>query len=189
MITTIIILFFIFVGTLYVETTLRAHVQGELVVIVLGLFLAIILLYGELRNRKWTWGFSSIFHSLALANLAALFILTNSYGVALLTMLITLIGLLRSFAKLDEQEWESQMQRDDPFDLETFDEDNVRISAPEVYTNDPTLQADAIIAPAKKRKSSRAKKASKRSSRKRSRKASKRSKKTSRRKSSRRRRR
>ena len=183
MITTIIILFFIFVGTLYVETTLRAHVQGELVVIVLGLFLAIILLYGELRNRKWTWGFSSIFHSLALANLAALFILTNTYGVALLTMFITLIGLLRSFAKLDEQEWESQMQRDGPLDLETFDEDNVRVSPPEVYTNDPTLHADAIIAPAKKRKSSRkrSKKASKRSSRKRSRKASKRSKKTSRR--------
>ena len=181
MITTIIILFFIFVGTLYVETTLKAHVQGELVVIVLGLFLAIILLYGELRNRKWTWGFSSIFHSLALANLAALFILTNSYGVALLTMLITLIGLLRSFAKLDEQEWEYQMQRDSPLDLETFDEDNVRVSAPEVYTNDPTLHADAIIAPAKKRKYSRSKKASKRSSRKRSRKASKRSKKKSRR--------
>jgi len=176
-ITTIVLLFLIFVGTLYLETKLTAFFQFEVIVVILGIIGAIILLVGEGTKKRWTWPFSSIYHSLALGNLALLFVWTNSYGIALISILIALVALLRSFAKIDEQEWEAQLEKEGNFNVETYDNDN------KAYTNmpeyEPVIHADAVIAPKKTRKRSRRKSTRKKA-------AKKTRKKTSRRKRSRR---
>ena len=138
-----------FIGTLYLETQLSAYFQFEFIVIIVGFIFVLILLYGEIRSKRWTWPLSSIFHSLALGNVALLFVWTNNYLISFLTMFIALIGLLRSFAKIDEQEWEDQMTKDN-VDIETYANESAKT---EIYTNDPVLQADAVIAPQKRRKS------------------------------------
>jgi len=140
-ITTVILLFLILVGNLYLITQLTVYFEFEYIVILLGLIATVVLLYSQYNSKRWSWAFSSIVHSLALGNLGLLFVWTNNYFVALLTMFITLIGLLRSFAKIDEQEWEDQMQKDD-IDMETYD-------SPRESSTEP-IQADAVIAPEKK---------------------------------------
>ena len=174
-ITTIVLLFLIFVGTLYLETKLTAFFQFEVIVVILGIIGAIILLFGEATKKRWTWPFSSIYHSLALGNLALLFVWTNSYGVALISILIALAALLRSFAKIDEQEWEAQLEKEGNFNVETYDNDKKAYANRPEY--EPVIHADAVIAPKKKttrkrstRKKATRRKAAKKTSRKKSRK-------------------
>jgi len=165
-ITTIVLLFLIFVGTLYLETKLTVFFQFEVIVVILGIIGAIILLVGEGTKKRWTWPFSSIYHSLALGNLALLFVWTNSYGIALISILIVLVALLRSFAKIDEQEWEAQLEKEGNFNVETYDNDN------KAYTNlpeyEPVIHADAVIAPKKNKKKITKKNNKKKSSKKKS---------------------
>jgi len=172
-ITTIVLLFLMLLGTLFLETQLKTHFQFEVIVLIIGIIGGVILLIGEASRKKWVWPFSSIFHSLALGNLALLFVWTQNYIVSLVTLFITLIGLLRSFAKIDEQEWEAQMDADDPVQLDTYDSNNTVYANSPDYAN-PVMHADAVIAPKRKstrkrvrktRKSTR-KKAAKRSARK-----------------------
>lgn len=141
MITTVILLFLILVGNLYLITQLTVYFEFEYIVILLGVIATVVLFYSQYNSKRWSWAFSSIVHSLALGNLGLLFVWTNNYFVALLTMFIVLIGLLRSFAKIDEQEWEDQMQKDD-IDMETYD-------SPRESSTEP-IQADAVIAPEKR---------------------------------------
>ena len=145
MITTIIILFLILIGSLYLITQLTMHFDFEHIVLLIGIIATVILIYSQARSKRWAWAFSSILHSLALGNLGLLFLWTDNYFVSLLTIFIALIGLLRSFAKLDEQEWEEKMKQDTSFDLKTYD-------AP--GANEP-VHADAVIAPKPKRSSTR----------------------------------
>lgn len=161
MITTIVLLFLMLLGTLFLETKLAAHFQFEVIVLIIGIIGGVILLVGEAGRKKWVWPFSSIFHSLALGNLILLFVWTQNYVVSLVTIFITLIGLLRSFAKIDEQEWESQMDSDDSLQLDTYDANkSVYANSPD-YAN-PVIHADAVIAPKRKATRKKAKKATRR---------------------------
>jgi hypothetical protein len=87
-----------FLAALYLETRLAANSGAEFIVIILGIILAIGVLYGLFARTNWSWPLSTIFFSASLGNLSLLYYYGNRAGI--LVLLIYLAAVFFGFIGL-----------------------------------------------------------------------------------------
>lgn len=161
MITSSIILFLTFAGSLYLESILPRYYKAELFVLGLAILFGFIIVAGEAFRGRWVWKFSAVYYSLAMGNLVCLFLVTKNFLVFSLTLLVALVGFIRAVSKLEYVPEENDS-------LQTYD-----VETPaQTYTPDTV---DPIIVQTTETKKTATKKSKKKSSnKKRSKKAKKR---------------
>jgi len=123
MIGSIILLFLTFAGSLYLEAQLVNWIAYEIVVLFLGVIFAFVLVAGEAMRSRWVWNLSTVYYSVALANLAGLYMATGQLMVFLGTLVVVTVAFIRSISNLN-LDWEDVEAEP----LETYEE--------EVYTPD-----------------------------------------------------
>jgi hypothetical protein len=135
LLTTLVILVLNFVLAIFVETKLKAFFTLELVFVVLGMLLALILLFGIATGSRWAWPFGTIFFSLSLANAVFLFWNSGAWLSFVLLLLFNVFGLLMAVLSIGEREDEGLEMPQEP--LQTYEEEaskQVSYAAPRVKT-------------------------------------------------------
>ena len=122
-------------ASLYFERFMTTHFYPELLLITLGLATSITIFYGEYLRQPWSWSLGTGFYVVSAANLTFLYWQVGNFWLYATTLVLALIGLLRSVGKMDTIDaWEEEYyQTQHPYGLETYSS----ASSEQVVSPDP----------------------------------------------------
>ncbi|MBI4450485.1 hypothetical protein HY642_00795 [Candidatus Woesearchaeota archaeon] len=102
---TLVVMIVSLVGTLWLEMTLVRGYKFEMFVMLVGLALGALLLYGIAENRKWAWPMATVYFSAALANLAMVFYSTRRHVLAFgITAFFAAMGIVNSLLRMPDDD-------------------------------------------------------------------------------------
>lgn len=113
-------------AAVYMEMRMASWYRLEMVVILFGMLASLILMIALAVDAEWSWPFSVLYFSTAIANSAFEFAVSKRYLVFLLVILVNLFGFLISILSLvdrKQEDVESEMtetQQEAP-PVETYD--------------------------------------------------------------------
>ena len=100
----LLLIFFNFLGAIFLETKLKTNFTLELVLIVIGLIIAFGVILGLGLELKWGWPLAAIMFSLYLANTVFLYCNIKAFLTFGLLLFCNTIGLLISVVSIQEED-------------------------------------------------------------------------------------
>ena len=137
LITISILLLLNFLAAIYLETKMHNNFGLEIFLIILGVIVSLVVIFGMSFGTRWAWPLATILFSASLANAVFLYLSVKGFLVFSGMLFVCLLGLLISVVSIRE---------DDDFMSETSD------LPVETYEEEPEIVYDAKKAKKKKKK-------------------------------------